>query len=76
MPEALYEATSRGLQQKLKELPPVWLYDERGSRLFEAITQLPEYYLTRREDEILRAHSDEIASRTNARTLVELGAGT
>jgi L-histidine Nalpha-methyltransferase len=73
---ALYEATFRSLHGELKELPAVWLYDERGSRLFEEITRLPEYYLTRREGEILRAWSPEIAKRTQARTLVDLGAGT
>ena len=43
-----------GLTATPKTLPPRWLYDERGSELFEAITQLPEYYLTRIEAEILR----------------------
>jgi L-histidine N-alpha-methyltransferase len=76
MRSALYEATSRGLQGTPKELPAVWLYDERGSRLFEQITRLPEYYLTRREAEILSARSAEVATRTRARTLVELGSGT
>jgi L-histidine N-alpha-methyltransferase len=71
----LREATLRGLESEPKELPTVWLYDERGSRLYEEITRLPEYYLPRREREILRAHSPEIAVRTRARTLVELGAG-
>ncbi len=73
---ALYEATFRSLHAEVKGLPAVWLYDERGSRMYEQITRLPEYYLTRREDEILRARSAEIAKRTQARTLVELGAGT
>ena len=63
------------LQREPKELPTVWLYDERGSQLYEEITRLPEYYLPRREREILRARSPEIAARTQARTLVELGAG-
>jgi L-histidine N-alpha-methyltransferase len=72
---ALYEATRRGLQAEPKRLPTVWLYDERGSRLYEEITRLPEYYLPRREREILHAHAPEIARRTQARTLVELGAG-
>src|SRR3954462_5370490 len=71
----LREATLRGLQYEPKELPTVWLYDERGSRLYEEITRLPEYYLPRRERDILRARSSEIAARTRARTLVELGAG-
>jgi L-histidine Nalpha-methyltransferase len=72
---ALYEATLRSLQAEPKELPAVWLYDERGSRLYEEITPLPEYYLRRREGEILRARVATIAGRTQATTLVELGAG-
>jgi L-histidine Nalpha-methyltransferase len=72
---ALYEATLRSLQAEVKELPAVWLYDERGSRLYEEITRLPEYYLRRREGEILRARVATIAGRTQATTLVELGAG-
>ena len=72
---ALYEATRRGLQAEPKQLPTVWLYDDHGSRLYEEITRLPEYYLPRREREILRARAAEIAARTQARTLVELGAG-
>lgn len=73
---ALHGATFRSLRAEVKELPAVWLYDERGSRLYEEITRLPEYYLTRHEGEILRAWSAEIANRTQARTLVDLGAGT
>jgi len=72
---SLAEATARRLRAEPKELPAVWLYDERGSQLFGEITRLPEYYLTRREEEILRASSAEIAGRTRARALVELGAG-
>jgi L-histidine N-alpha-methyltransferase len=71
----LYEATLRSLQAEVKELPAVWLYDERGSRLYEEITRLPDYYLPRREGEILRARAAGIAKRTQARMLVELGAG-
>jgi L-histidine Nalpha-methyltransferase len=71
----LYEATRRGLQGAPKELPAVWLYDERGSRLYEQITRLPDYYLPRREAEILQARAREIARLTGARTLVELGPG-
>ena len=73
---ALDEATRRGLQAEVKQLPTVWLYDERGSRLYEEITRLPEYYLPRREREILRGRAAEIARRTRAQTLVELGAGS
>ena len=65
----------RGLTATPKQLPPKWFYDQRGSELFEAITRQPEYYLTRRESEILEARAAEIARRSRAATLVELGAG-
>jgi L-histidine N-alpha-methyltransferase len=65
-----------GLMRRPRELSPKYFYDERGSRLFEEITQLPEYYLTRAEREILIARAAEIAELTGARTLVELGAGS
>jgi L-histidine N-alpha-methyltransferase len=65
-----------GLWQTPPSLPARWFYDERGSRLFDEITRLPEYYPTRRETEILRAHSSEIVQLTGATTLVELGSGT
>ena len=72
----LLEATSRSLRREPKELPPVWLYDERGSLLYDAITRLPNYYLPRREAEILAARAGLIAEQTEARTLVELGSGS
>src|SRR3954468_7697709 len=72
----LYERTLGGLRSEPKELPAVWLYDERGSRLYEEIARLPSYYLRRREAEILRERSDEIAERTRAAELIELGAGS
>jgi L-histidine N-alpha-methyltransferase len=65
-----------GLSLEPKELPPKWFYDERGSELFDAITQLPEYYLTEREREILRERAAEIAAVLDVDTLVELGSGT
>jgi len=71
----LHEATRLSLRAVPKELPAVWLYDARGSRLYEEITRLPDYYLPRREAEILRERSSPIAERTKARTLVELGSG-
>jgi L-histidine N-alpha-methyltransferase len=72
----LFEATRRSLQVVPKELPAVWLYDARGSRLYDEITRLPDYYLPRREAEILRARSSLLSERTKARTLVELGSGS
>lgn len=65
-----------GLTARPKELPCKWFYDERGCALYEAITHLPEYYLTRREGEILMEHCDEVASLTQAETLIELGSGS
>lgn len=73
---ALREDVRHGLRQTPKSLPPKWFYDETGSELFDRITRLPEYYPTRAEAEILRAHSAEVASLSGADTLVELGSGT
>ncbi|HWF16688.1 MAG TPA: L-histidine N(alpha)-methyltransferase [Acidimicrobiales bacterium] len=64
-----------GLQGVQKSIPPVWFYDERGSRLFEEITQLAEYYPTRAERALLEAYAPDIAGLAKADTLVELGAG-
>ena len=65
-----------GLWSDPPVLPTKWLYDERGSKLFDEITRVPEYYPTRRETEILRERADEIAAATGATTMVELGSGT
>jgi L-histidine N-alpha-methyltransferase len=65
-----------GLTASPKVLPPKWFYDEPGSALFERITELPEYYPTRAERAILQARAADIAARTGADTLVELGAGS
>ncbi|MFP5362625.1 MAG: L-histidine N(alpha)-methyltransferase [Thermoleophilia bacterium] len=65
-----------GLTRPLKELPPKHLYDARGSELFDAICELPEYYQTRTERLILETHADEIADMTGAVELVEPGSGS
>ena len=65
-----------GLTASPKVLPPKWFYDEEGCRLFDEITRLPEYYPTRTERAILARHARDIAERTSADTLVELGSGT
>jgi L-histidine N-alpha-methyltransferase len=74
--QALRADARQGLGMRPRELPPKWFYDERGSRLFDAITRLPEYYPTRREREILLSRADEIARLSGATTLIELGSGT
>lgn len=74
--QALRRDVSEGLRSTPKRLPPKWFYDERGSELFDQITRLPEYYLTRREREILYSEAATLARLTNADTLVEIGSGT
>lgn len=66
----------RGLAQPQKELAPKYFYDDRGSRLFEQITDLPEYYLTRAERAILDAEMPALMRTLRPATLVELGAGS
>ncbi|TPG29501.1 L-histidine N(alpha)-methyltransferase [Mycolicibacterium hodleri] len=73
---ALRRDVHDGLRSSPKSLPPKWFYDSVGSELFDQITRLPEYYPTRAEAEILRAHSADIAAESAADTLVELGSGT
>jgi len=66
-----------GLSSTPKQLFPKYLYDELGSRLFEAICAVPEYYLTRAEHEILSTHADDIvAANPDCDTLIELGSGS
>ncbi|WP_246507035.1 L-histidine N(alpha)-methyltransferase [Actinocrinis puniceicyclus] len=65
-----------GMAEPPRSLPPKWFYDARGSELFEEITRLPEYYLTRAEHEILDRRATRIAQNTAAGTLVEFGAGS
>jgi L-histidine N-alpha-methyltransferase len=73
---ALRRDVRDGLTSSPKTLPPKWFYDARGSDLFDQITRLPEYYPTRAEAAILRAHAADIAAESGADTLVELGSGT
>ena len=65
-----------GMELPLKEIPPKYFYDARGSELFEQITSLPEYYPTRCERALLNRHAPEIAEVTGVEELVELGSGT
>jgi len=66
-----------GLSSTPKHLFPKYLYDELGSRIFEAICEVPEYYLTRAEHEILATHADDIvAAISDCDTLIELGSGS
>ncbi len=66
-----------GLSQSPKAIPARWLYDDAGSQLFEDITQLPEYYPTRAETEILTDRGEEFAGMIGrGRAVVEFGSGS
>jgi dimethylhistidine N-methyltransferase len=72
-------AVREGLTRTPKQLPPWLFYDHAGSLLFERITELPEYYLTRIERGLLAAHADEMiaaAAESHRLHLIELGAGS
>ncbi len=72
---ALLSDVDIGFSSSPKELPPKWFYDDEGSKLFNQITELPEYYLHRREREILESKAEVIAGLSSADTLIELGSG-
>jgi L-histidine N-alpha-methyltransferase len=76
VPSTLAEDVREGLGRPLKELPPKYFYDARGSRLFDRITTLPEYYPTRCERSILNRRAPEIVASSGAEELIELGSGT
>jgi len=69
-------AVALGLSDRPRWLPSRFLYDERGSELFEQICELPEYYLTRAEAAILRRVAPVLRRKTGPVTLVELGSGS
>ncbi len=69
-------AVRADLSKPQKELHSKYLYDELGSALFEAITRLPEYGLTRADERLLRAHAEDIAHLIPGATVIELGSGT
>jgi L-histidine Nalpha-methyltransferase len=79
--DELIEEVCRGLLKRPRSLSPWMLYDCEGSRLFECITTLPEYYPTRTERDILASHAEAIIKATGSDCsrplrLLELGAGT
>ncbi len=64
-----------GLSRAPRSIPPKYFYDEVGSRLFDVICDLPEYYLTRAERALLERHAEGIVERARPRTIVEIGSG-
>lgn len=76
-PNAFAQAVREGLDSTPRTLPCRYFYDDEGSRLFEQICDLPEYYLTRTEDAILAEHADAmVAGWVADPVLVELGSGS
>src|SRR5208283_3409335 len=77
--EHVAKAVRKGLASQRKRLPPWLFYDEAGSQLFEAISELPEYYLTRTEREIFAQNAGAIIAQAADGVrlrIVELGAGS
>ena len=76
LPDTRVERALAGLRETPKRIEPVWLYDSRGSALFERICTTPEYYLTRTELGILRADAPDMAAALGPRVvLIEPGSG-
>lgn len=73
--DAILAELRQGLLGPVRSLPSRYFYDDHGSRLFEAITELPEYYPTRAEATLLRTEAAKIVGISGARELVELGSG-
>jgi len=75
--QSILEEVLEGLRGPQKSLPSKYFYDERGSRLFEQITRLKEYYPTRTEKAIMQQYMPEIAECiAGDSVLVELGSGS
>ena len=74
--DALADDVRQGLRDRPKSLPPKYFYDATGSALFERITRLPEYYLTRAEHALLDGHARGILGEARPEEIVELGAGS
>ncbi len=75
-PGSFLDDVIAGLARPQKELPPKYFYDERGSELFDAICELPEYYPTRTETAIMHSHARDMASHLGPRCgLIEYGSG-
>jgi L-histidine N-alpha-methyltransferase len=64
-----------GLARPPRSIPPKYFYDQEGSRLFDAICRLPEYYLTRAEYALLEQHAGAVVERVRPEALVEIGSG-
>ncbi len=74
---SFYNDVLVGLRLPQKQIPSKYLYDERGSKLFDQICHLDEYYLTRAESQIMATHGQEMSNCIGSNVaLVELGSGS
>jgi L-histidine N-alpha-methyltransferase len=84
MPDTIQTPSETDMAAEVREslagdppsLPSKYFYDDRGSRLFQEITRLPEYYQTRTEEGVLETIASEVVARVGARELVEIGSGS
>ena len=74
-PDAVKDELRSGLLSNPRRLPTKYFYDDHGSALFERICDVPEYYPTRTEHQLLKTVADDVIARTCAEELVELGSG-
>lgn len=75
--DALTDGVLEGMRKQPRQLSPVWFYDELGSFLFDSICELPEYYLTRTEREIMRQYAPDMAQHIGPdAAIIEFGSGT
>jgi L-histidine Nalpha-methyltransferase len=75
--DALTNGVLEGMRKHPRQLSPVWFYDELGSFLFDNICELPEYYLTRTELQIMREHAGDMAHQIGPdAAIIEFGSGT
>jgi len=72
---SLADDVRAGLLRVPRELPPKYFYDDRGSALFEAICETPEYYPTRAEKALIAAHAAEVIEASRPQFIIELGSG-
>ncbi|HKQ16303.1 MAG TPA: L-histidine N(alpha)-methyltransferase, partial [Steroidobacteraceae bacterium] len=75
--DALTNGVLEGMRKHPRQLSPVWFYDELGSFLFDSICELPEYYLTRTEAQIMQLHAADMAHHIGPdAAIIEFGSGT
>ena len=74
-PKVVLKSVREGLTGSPRSISPRFFYDDHGSKLFERITELPEYYPTRTEESILKAVADDMVRVSGAEELIELGSG-